>query len=251
MKKIYLLIAICFAFINSGFAQCTPDTSITHNVPGIYPDSATGLPHAYVGVSYLADIQVRVLTDTTYLGLPAIVDSIKVNSVSGLPPTGFSYACTPTSCVFPGGSNACIQLTGAAPTSGMQGVYPLTVNMTIFGRVFGIPQTLNDTNRSYTIYIENNVGIVTVNSSNFSVGQNFPNPASLNTTVPVYLPHADVVHLTLSNLLGMKIISRDYNLTKGNNTIPLNLQGLPAGIYLYNVNYGANSVTRRMIVSEN
>lgn len=250
MKKLVTLIAICFAISNSGFAQCVPDTSITHNDPGIYPDSATGLPHAYVGLSYLADIQVKVLTDTTYMGFPATIDSIIINSVSGLP-AGFSYSCTPSNCIFPGGSNACIQLTGAAPTSGMMGVYPLTVNMSIYGRAFGIPQTVLDTNDSYIIYIENNVGITPITNLNFTVGQSNPNPATTVTFIPVDVPRNVVVHFTVSNLLGKQVISHDVNLQKGSNSIPLNVLNLQPGIYLYNITYGGNSITRRMIVSEN
>lgn len=250
MKKLITLIAVCFAFSNSSIAQCVPDTAITHNVPGIYPDSATGLPHSYVGLAYLADIQVKVLTDTVYLGFPATIDSIKINSVSGLP-AGFTYDCTPSNCVFPGGSDACIQLTGAAPNSGMMGVYPLTVNMAIYGQAFGIPQTVLDTNDSYIIYIEHNVGITPITNLNFTVGQNTPNPASVSTLIPVNVPRSAVVHFTVSNLLGKQIISKDVNLQKGSNTIPVNLQNLQPGIYLYNITYGGNSVTRRMIVSEN
>ena len=117
MKKIFLLIAMTFAIVNSGSAQCTPDTSITHNVPGIYPDTLVGLPHSYVGVPYMTDIQVKVFTNTTYMGVPATIDSLVVISVAGLPP-GFGYSNTPSSGVFPGGSDACILLSGAAPSAG-------------------------------------------------------------------------------------------------------------------------------------
>ena len=250
MKKLFTLIALCIAFSNSGSAQCVPDTSITHNDPGIYPDSATGLPHAYVGLSYLTDIQVKVLTDTTYMGFPATIDSINITSVVGLPP-GFSYTCTPVNCSFPGGSDACIQLTGAAPTSGITGAYPLTINLTIYGQAFGIPQSIQDANDSYTIYIEHNVGITPITNLNFTVGQNTPNPSSTTTLIPVNVPRNAVVHFTVSNLLGKQVISRDVNLQKGSNSIPVNLQSLQPGIYLYNISYGGNSVTRRMIVSEN
>ena len=43
--------------------------------------------------------------DTTYLGLPAIIDSINVTGVTGLP-SGFSYSAIPAT-GFPGGSNGC------------------------------------------------------------------------------------------------------------------------------------------------
>lgn len=187
MKKLFTLIALCIAFSNSGSAQCVPDTSITHNEPGIYPDMATGLPHSYVGLSYLADIQVKVLTDTTYMGFPGTIDSINITSVDGLPP-GFNYTCTPENCSFPGGSDACIQLVGNAPTSAITGAYPLVINLTIYGQAFGIPQSIQDVNDSYTIYIEHNVGITPITNLNFTVGQNTPNPSSTTTLIPVNVP---------------------------------------------------------------
>ncbi|MBL0032506.1 MAG: hypothetical protein IPP27_10130 [Bacteroidetes bacterium] len=100
MKKIYLMIAICIAFVSASSAQCIPDTSITHNVPGIYPDTLIGLPHSYVGVPYQADIQVKVFTNTTYMGVPATIDSIIVISVAGLPQVLFTLVRLLTVC-FP------------------------------------------------------------------------------------------------------------------------------------------------------
>ncbi len=250
MRKLFTLIALCIAFSNSGSAQCVPDTSITHNEPGIYPDMATGLPHSYVGLSYLADIQVKVLTDTTYMGFPATIDSINITSVVGLPP-GFSYSCTPVNCSFPGGSDACIQLVGTAPTTAITGAYQLTINLTIYGQEFGIPQSIQDVIENYTIYVEHNFGITPITNLKFTVGQNTPNPSSTTTLIPVNVPRNAVVHFTVSNLLGKQVISRDVNLQKGSNSIPVNLQSLQPGIYLYNISYGGNSVTRRMIVSEN
>ena len=80
---ITLLAGIVFGF--SGFGQCVPDTNITS--PGYSPDSATGLPHAIVGVPYSTVVQVLVpATYTTYN-----LDSVVLGSVTGLP-AGFSYS---------------------------------------------------------------------------------------------------------------------------------------------------------------
>src|SRR4051812_1294579 len=128
MKRIILFTAILSLGVLYSYAQCIPDTSITHNEAGIYPDSATGLPHAVVGVAYSTVIQLKVLTDTSGV----TVDSIDITNVTGLP-AGFTYQCTPSSCHFPGGSDACILLTGPAPTVAMAGqIYPLTVNATLY-----------------------------------------------------------------------------------------------------------------------
>ncbi|MBK6398474.1 MAG: hypothetical protein IPF75_09460 [Bacteroidetes bacterium] len=103
MKKIYLMIAICIAFVSASSAQCIPDTSITHNVPGIYPDTLIGLPHSYVGLSYLADIQVKVLLIPLIWDFRQLLILSIVTSVAGLPP-GFYLLLYSLKLFFPGGS---------------------------------------------------------------------------------------------------------------------------------------------------
>ncbi len=133
MKK-YLLVMTSL-LITTGMlrAQCVPDPTIT--APGIYPDVLTNLPTGTAGLFYSTDIQVKVLSDTTVGALTVIVDNITIDSVSGLP-AGFSYSCTPSNCVFPGGSNGCIRLSG---TSIISGTYPLNVYVTLNGTLFGFP----------------------------------------------------------------------------------------------------------------
>ncbi|MFN8165305.1 MAG: T9SS type A sorting domain-containing protein [Bacteroidia bacterium] len=249
MKRLLLILSLIVTSISAG-AQCVPDTSITHGDPGIYPDSATGLPHAIVGVAYSTDIQLRILTDTTYLSLPATIDSINVIGVTGLP-SGFAYSCTPSNCSFPGGSDACVLLYGSAPTVGMVGTYPITVNMMVYGKVFGTPQTLTQDNSDYAIIIDNNIGVPTIAPLTFSVGQNQPNPSSSLTKIPVSVPKSGMAHVTISNLIGKVVVSNDYQVNKGANLIPVATTGLNAGIYLYTVSFNGSAETKRMIVGEN
>src|SRR5437868_3192326 len=103
MKTILLVTAV--SLMTSGaFSQCVPDTSITHNVPGTYPDTVQNLPHAIVGTPYQAVMQLKVKTDTmiTVGGFPvhACIDSIVIDSVSGLP-AGYTFSCNPSTCSFP------------------------------------------------------------------------------------------------------------------------------------------------------
>ena len=62
MKKTLLTLALAFAFIVAQ-AQCTPDAQFS--LPGIYPDSATGLPNAIVGQAYNEVITIIAPLDTT------------------------------------------------------------------------------------------------------------------------------------------------------------------------------------------
>ena len=180
IKKISLIVLAGCLYTATAVSQCVPDSSITHNTSGIYPDSATGLPHAYVGLPYSTDIQFYVPLDTVYQSLPATIVSIDVTGVTGLPP-GFTYTCTPSNCVFPGGTNDCMQIQGPAPTTGMIGNYPLVFDLTIHGEVFGTPQTIPDVVDNYTIVIESTTGLWSLSSGNFAVKQNAPNPFSRYT----------------------------------------------------------------------
>jgi hypothetical protein len=242
--------AVCF-FILAGllsFSQCIPDTNITHNDPGTYPDSATGLPRSLVGQPYSTVIQIKILTDSTVGSQTGVVDSIVINDVTGLP-TDFSYLCTPGSCSFPGGSNACILLQGLPPTISMVRNYPLIVHTTIYFKLGGTPLQLQDNNDDYSIRIDTTTGIGSIENVQFNVGQSLPNPAKENALIPVTLSRPDDVNLKIVNLIGKKVFSKTYSLPRGKTNIPVDLKELQPGIYLYTVSNSLNSIAKRMIIS--
>ncbi len=247
MKVIYPLICLLF-FGTLSYAQCVPDSGITHNVPGIYPSAAIGLPHAITGQPYSTVIQVFVRPDTTIGIFHVIIDSVNVENVVGLPP-GFTYSCTPSNCSFPGGTNGCIFLQGQAPSNQMAGTYPLVVRLKEYGTLSGTPLNQLDSSTDYSIVVDSTTGIGTLEKSNFSAGQNLPNPAKESTIIPVMLVHPEIVSLTVSNIIGKKVIFQTYNLQKGKTNIQLDIHGLQPGIYLYTISNGTNTITRRMIVS--
>lgn len=248
IKRISLIILLCFIFVLSGNSQCVPDTSITHNQPGIYPDSATGLPHAFVGIPYSSVIQVFVPLDTVYNGFPATIDSINATNVTGLPP-GFTYICTPSNCSFPGGTSACILLQGPAPTTGMIGTYPILVELDVYGRVFSIPQTIQDVNDNYSIVIESTTGLWSVSNGSFAVKQNSPNPFGRYSNIPVNSKVNGYINLKITDLLGNVVLNQQRSVQKGINNISVDALNFEAGIYLYTISDGKNSVTRRLVVS--
>lgn len=148
IKRILCTIAIV-SFAEVVLSQCVISPITT---PGIYPDTTTNLPPATVGTPYGTDIQVVVFEDTVVSGTTVVVTDITVNSVAGLP-SGFSYNCNPVSCVFPGGGNGCVWLSGN-PTAGQVGTYNLTVNVTLHGVVGGfIPVSQSSTVQGYRIVI--------------------------------------------------------------------------------------------------
>ncbi|MDQ3050888.1 MAG: T9SS type A sorting domain-containing protein [Bacteroidota bacterium] len=245
-KRLLVLVAIIFSgTVFQSKAQCIPDITITD--PGIYPDSATGLPSGIVGVPYNEVIQVRVLTDTTLNSLPVVITNITITTVTGLPP-GLTYSCNPSSCVFPGGSNGCILLSGTPSTAG---VYPLTVDVSVAGTIFGIPAPPQISSIDYyVITIDATSGIETnIAALKFDLLQNKPNPAITYTDVSFTSPVAGDFYLKVFNLIGKEIYNQTMRGRAGMNTMRVETENLSPGVYMISLENGSEIVTSRMVVS--
>jgi len=244
IKKLLSLLLFVIFYSTHSFAQCVPDLTITD--PGIYPDSATGLPGGVVGTPYSEVIQVRVLTDTTLNGLPVIVTSITITSVSGLPP-GITYSCNPASCVFPGGSNACILLSGI-PT--VAGSYQLIVDIEVDGTLFGVPVSQTATIDYYVIDIDVASGFAgNISAVKFELLQNKPNPAFSYTDVMFNSPVGGDFELRVFNMIGREVYAQTLRGMAGLNSVRIMTDELTPGVYMLTLGNGSTVTTRRMIVS--
>ncbi|MCX6198816.1 MAG: T9SS type A sorting domain-containing protein [Bacteroidetes bacterium] len=126
MKKIYSLV---FALVTSiGFtnAQCTINPG-AQPTPGVSP-TAANLPCVERTVAYSQDLQVKIqdagdttLTIIVPIAVHIIVDSVRIDSVSGLP-NGLTFSKNPN--VLLGGGNGCGTISGT--TNDPAGTYPLT-----------------------------------------------------------------------------------------------------------------------------
>ncbi|MEX0966697.1 MAG: T9SS type A sorting domain-containing protein [Bacteroidia bacterium] len=96
---------------------------------------------------------------------------------------------------------------------------------------------------------ETGVGIVKKSINNvFSLGQNFPNPFSGNTTVELEMNKPAVTTITVTDMVGKMISTETRNLSSGTHNISLSAERLNAGVYFYTVEAGDFSATRRMMV---
>lgn len=248
MIKRFLILAAFFLALTTvhSNAQCVPDITIID--PGIYPDSATGLPSGTVGVPYSEVIQVKVLTDTTFNNLPVIITSITITAVSGLPP-GLTYACNPATCIFPGGSNACILLSGTPSTAGS---FPLTVDVSVAGTIFGVPAPPQTSSIDYyVITIDAPTGIDTdIASLKFELLQNKPNPAVSFTDVSFTSPIGGDFTIKIFNMIGKEVYNQTSRGMAGMNTTRIDTENFTPGVYMISLENGGEIVTRRMIVSK-
>jgi len=246
IKRLLVLIAISLTGISTFVvAQCVPDITIT--TPGIYPDSATGLPVGTVAVPYSEVIQVKVLTDTTYGGFPVVITNITITSVTGLPP-GLTYSCNPATCVFPGGSNGCILLSGTPSTAG---TFALNVNVSVAGTVFGVPAAPQTSSIDYySITIDAATGLShDLASLKLELLQNKPNPATTYTDLSFTSPISGDFTLKLFNVIGKEVLNQTMRGMAGMNTVRMDTENFTPGVYMISLENGGQIVTRRMIVS--
>ncbi|MFK5855496.1 MAG: C25 family cysteine peptidase, partial [Bacteroidota bacterium] len=80
----------------------------------------------------------------------------------------------------------------------------------------------------------------------------YPNPASDIVTIEIEMDSSNEISLGIIDLTGRKIadISKEENLEQGTHSFTWNTSGVEAGIYLYKITIGNNSVTRKIVVNK-
>ena len=277
MKKIVLILTLTFSYI-LGFAQCTPNSLYQDSVYSIWPDTIQNLPHATQGVSYYTQIDLKTPTtlieaaggdsslttidtlgNSYYIGTWP-VDSMSMVSTIGLP-NGFSLDCNTPNCVYEGDVVGCANVYGT--TSDPVGVYPITILVNVYTHgsitVFGIPiaietdlySALGDYEyiEGYKIVVNSATGLETFHQDDFVLFQNTPNPFAEYTNIQFNAPKPDNVAFEVVDMFGRSVYTEKIAATKGLNTYQFS-HDLSSGIYMYTINNGKESISKRMIVAE-
>jgi hypothetical protein len=280
IKKLFLLSAMCL-FSVYGYSQCEPNPVYADSSAGIWPDSATNLPPAYTGNTngYEAVINLKTLTDTTaeFSGfeIDLIVKAFRILDVTG-EPEGFvispNYNDTENGTFQNEGVGpnwipvqGCVSITAqqAAVQAALainNGVYPITVVVDILAKgADGFPQdytwvsTLDAavTYDDYVIRILNGVGVIenALDANTFNVAPNYPNPFTNVTNINYNTVKAEDVTMKVYNMVGGLVYSNQYESIQGKNTIVFDGSKLSAGMYIYTVSKGAETVTRKMTIN--
>ncbi|MFM9051106.1 MAG: T9SS type A sorting domain-containing protein [Bacteroidota bacterium] len=93
------------------------------------------------------------------------------------------------------------------------------------------------------------VGINNPSKADFTVSQNYPNPASAYTNIDITMEKAGSVTLNITDILGKTIYSENFNnFSAGRNTITVNTQNFASGLYNYSIITKDAKVTNQMIV---
>ena len=90
--------------------------------------------------------------------------------------------------------------------------------------------------------------------TDFALGQNYPNPFNPSTIIPYQLPVAGHVRLEVFNLLGQRLATLvDAERSAGAYTVQWNGtdaagRAMGAGVYIYRLSSGGQTVSRRMVL---
>jgi hypothetical protein len=90
-----------------------------------------------------------------------------------------------------------------------------------------------------------------IRPKDFKLIQNYPNPLNAETTIQFFVPHKEHITIKLYDIHGRQIdVLVNAVLPSGSHSISLNTRHLPSGVYLYRMQAGRFSETRRMIVQK-
>ncbi|MCB0396743.1 MAG: T9SS type A sorting domain-containing protein [Flavobacteriales bacterium] len=246
MKKLYFLFGptvMCFfMFVASVSGQCTPDPQYTKG--GIYPDSVTNLPPAYVGTPYSETITLVVPADTVKGPFTIPIDSVVLKGFVGFPP-GFTYACNPNRCVWPGGTTGCVVITGT-PNAGDEGSYPLTGYVESYAGGITAPQ--RDTVTYLLIKVNTPQSTQDMDGHLMLLHPAFPSPADGQVTLQLTSRSSGSATIAMTDAPGRVLLKEQKPLGFGMNTFQWDVSEYAAGVYYIRVEMdGFTSVTSFLV----
>ncbi|WP_306643706.1 T9SS type A sorting domain-containing protein [Sanyastnella coralliicola] len=264
MKRILLFATALFAF-TAASAQCTADYDFGDLPFGVSPDPLLGesFEVAELGMAYEDVIHIMVPTsaadiDDTFPA-EAPIDSVVLVNISfvladvtyTLEEMGLEAVCnnngdSPDPCTFYGGTQYCASLEG---TPLIAGEFQLIITVQGWTTVFGVPISQNIDFDQYTFIVSDGTSVAENAALELSLGNNVPNPADDQTTVPFTLNKAESVRLTVINLLGEAVIDELIDGRRGNNNTVLDVSELNNGIYLYSIEAAGKKMTKRMVIN--
>lgn len=226
-----------------------PETDFGDEAFGVNPDTIVNFAPAAINTFYVQQIDVLVPENGAFAGLDfATVDSASISTISGLP-AGLSYECADqlsTPCTFPGGSLGCGVVSGIPSEAG---VFELDIVLTIYANFLGTPLDVPFAADNYRIIVDGPVNTHQAAQLVFGLSPAVPNPASNLTRLRVASPRDGMAVITVFDLIGKKTMERNHMLRAGENEVPLRLESMDTGIYIYRVDAFGESLSGRFAVS--
>jgi hypothetical protein len=235
---------------SSAFGQaCVPDT-VLYTAPGIYPDSATGIPPAVEHVPYSIVITMIVPADTLidFGGGPTLVtiDSIELIEIVNQP-AWLMYDCEPPSCGFPGDAASCTLFHGTPP-SASAGYDTVDIIINQHGNISGFPVAVPDTLFDfYVIRVIDPAGVEEAEDQGLSFGH-VPAPFAEGDVIEINSSRTRTVTLTLFDITGKTVCRWEHEGIVGTTFTAPSIAELLPGTYLLGMSTGSGWVSRMLVV---
>lgn len=248
MLRILLVVTIYFSGFFLANAQCTPDTAIGN--ARIYPAK---IGDAMAGYTYYQTFTFRVTHDSDIVingtTVHAVVDSAHLISIGGIP-QGYSYACTPAKCTWPGGSLGCALLQGKTEKTDTAKVkeYPIMVIVQSWFKVGSLNLSRVDTNTEYIFKIKSYSGNFEISKTkNLTV---HPNPSEGNFKIELRDIQTDNNRIEVYGLDGRLVFEKQFNKpTQFLTTEEVSLNPENKGIYLVRMVSGGQVYQQKIVVN--
>ncbi len=233
MKKTLLFAALLIGGLSQLNAQCTIMPSCTTSTLGYCtsPAENTNLPNGMESTPYNTTIQFS-LASSIGGGFVTITDAT-ISSVAGFP-AGFTYSTNPVSGNFPGGSDACLIMSGT-PAAASAGTYTVAAT-------FAVNTSFGPTSQTLSWYLTIDPAATGIKS--YSQASNLfisPNPASNELTIST---DAHFKKIMIIDALGKVAIAQDVD---NAGSIKVDVSALTKGVYFLQANDGGKIMTRKFI----
>lgn len=128
---------------------------------------------------------------------------------------------------------------------------PVSVSLTPSEYAAGDPAAQTTTSFVKGIEFQQFVGVnedLQLNTSNFTVGQNSPNPFTGSTTIGLTSNITAPVMVEVSNLMGQTVYTMDAGIINNTMNIEIPAANFESGVYFYTITIGNESISKKMII---
>ncbi|HLP21762.1 MAG TPA: T9SS type A sorting domain-containing protein [Chitinophagales bacterium] len=253
----------------SGPNQCQPSGML--DKPGLSPASDS-LPAVNNGEISTTVIQFKNFDTIAFGGQTLTIQTLKVDSIGNLP-TGLCWATNKANNTWANQEDGCIKINGTTCSTPGQHKLKIIVtanvginittdadaaNLKYFVRVKNLwdAETAIDTtqtsNNPFIAY--GNAAICGTSikdaASNISTLNVAPNPFFNKAVVSFYSDKAGIMTERLTNMIGSEVFRKSTQVTTGLNTLMIDRNELPTGVYFYSISDGKSVATKRVVISE-
>ncbi len=262
MKSLIFTLALALTSLVAS-AQCS---SISLPAGGVYPEGDTA--HCFVrGVDDSAVVHFKNFEQVTFGAITADIDSIRIDSINGLP-CGLSWTTNKelSGNRFVKNEEGCFLIYGTS--TGDEGVFKTEIIVTAWivgGPPAGIQQPASVIGLQFSVKSINegtacssvtdtltSCSVVSINevAANLTSFRNQPNPFNSFTNIEFTAKDNAVYTMKVVNMLGAVVYQEQISAEPGVNTIRVERNNLPAGVYVYSISNGKHSLNNRMMIAE-